>query len=108
MSMYEELVMDDPKRIERLAMLLAWRTLRRSVGNGRPMSLPNLLRLHRRIAWYQAEHAAAPMIPSWNSGEACLRAGYMAAQPFDATVMPSLEAVLPALRRRGGGRAPNN
>ena len=108
MSMHEEMVMDDPKRIERLAMLLAWRTLRRSVGNGRPMSLPNLLRLHRRIAWYQAELAASPTIPGWVSGEACLRAGYMAAQPFDTTVLPSLEAVLPPLPRRGTDRPPNN
>lgn len=43
-------VMDDPKRRQRLAMLLAWRTLRQSIARGRAMSLPNVLRLYLRIA----------------------------------------------------------
>lgn len=43
-------VMDDPKRRQRLAMLLAWRTLRQSIARGRAMSLPNVLRLYLRIS----------------------------------------------------------
>jgi hypothetical protein len=42
-------VMEDPQRTKRLALLLAWRALRTSISRGRPISLPNVLRLHRRL-----------------------------------------------------------
>lgn len=93
MSMYEEMVMDDPERLQRYAMLLAWRTLRQSVAHGRPMSLPNLLRLHRRLSWHHAQHASGatrPARPQWAVTEAAIRSGYLAAQPFDPPALPPL------------------
>jgi hypothetical protein len=106
MWMDAEMVTDDPKRIGRLAMLLAWRTLRRSVTRGRPMSLPNLLRLHTRIAWDQAQSSARPAMRRRTEDALFLRAGYLAAQPFDSGALPSLDAVLPPLPPRATRRTP--
>jgi len=69
------LVMDDPDRKHRLVLLLAWRTLRQSVARGRPVTLPNLLRLHRRLCSNQD-------IPVSNHHQESLRLGYFTHQPF--------------------------
>lgn len=68
-------VMEDRDRQARLALTLAWRTLRGSVARGRPLSLPNLLRLHRRLSPPRAARTTA-------AGEAALRQAYVLAQPF--------------------------
>lgn len=80
-------VMDDPKRRQRLAMLLAWRTLRQSIARGRAMSLPNVLRLYLRIA-----HDINVPKHQVQRGFKVLGANYLAAQPFGgrALARPSL------------------
>lgn len=79
-------VMDDPKRRQRLAMLLAWRTLRQSIARGRAMSLPNVLRLYLRIA----HDLDAPARDVRQSGRA-LVARYLAVQPFDRHLLPAID-----------------
>jgi hypothetical protein len=40
------------ERRSRWALLRTWRDLRLSLARGRPITLPNLLRLHRRRLWH--------------------------------------------------------
>lgn len=65
-------VMDDPRRRQRWCLLKAWRALRLSVVRGRPMTLPNLLRLHQRIC-----NGSAPPKDLRR-----LRSLYLQSQPF--------------------------
>lgn len=68
-------VMEDPHRKARLALLLSWRILRQSVAMGRPITLPNLLRLHARLSpAYQATDRIVD--------RDLLRAAYLRWQPF--------------------------
>ncbi len=60
----------NPDRTGRLAMLLAVRELRRSIARGRPMTLPNLLRLARRHSLADTPHLSR------------LRQLYLDHQPF--------------------------
>ena len=69
---------DDPDRRRRLALLLTWRMFRHSIARGRPMTLPNLLRLYQRC---HAEHCPGEDIANES---ALLRQYYLAHQPFRA------------------------
>ena len=67
-------------RARRWALLCTLRILRRSVLNGRPISLPNLLRFYRRRAGdMESLHQAGPPDMQW------LVYIYMSEQPFHGT-----------------------
>ena len=67
-------------RARQCALLCTLRTLRRSVLNGRPMSLPNLLRYYRRRG-----SEMMPMLISGPPDEQWLVYFYMREQPFKQT-----------------------
>jgi hypothetical protein len=79
-------VMDDPHRCERLAMMQAWRRLRRSVALRRPISLPNLIRLYHRLS--TDLRPASHRDPSYTHLEVALRRAYFRRQPFRSMPPP--------------------
>lgn len=83
-------ITDDPRRQQRLALLLTWRTFRQSVARGKPMTLPNLLRLYQRC---RNEHC-----PGMMNGDQSkfLRRQYHTQQPFtNPHLLPHLTHDLP-------------
>ncbi|MGA2501685.1 MAG: hypothetical protein ABSH20_28430 [Tepidisphaeraceae bacterium] len=67
-------------RARRWALLWTLRTLRRSVVNGRPISLPNLLRFYRRRG-----SEVMPMLIGGPPDSEWLREFYLTEQPFHDT-----------------------
>jgi hypothetical protein len=68
-------------RRRRYLLLRTWRDLRLSAARGRPITLPNLLRLHRRRLWREGVDPEA-LAPDDPASPRHVRSLYLRCQPI--------------------------